>query len=392
MLGEGNIGGPGTKDTNGTLQYAVDTEGKYPYLWDVAAKTWTVSKTVRNVFTMGSGGPTSGTKMETNNWMTGGSGHGGKIGPELGIGFALEKGAPTAPVMALKSCIGNRALGWDLLPPGTKSWDWTDPKNASIVYNYAGYGESPARCLKSDRGTAACKPISWKAGCQYDGDIKRANDVLADLGTYYPGATEYEVAGFFWWQGDRDSRDQGLSDEYEKNLVNMIKALRKQYNVPNAPFVTASLGQSTLPASACPGNCGGEILQVRPPPASASLATSTSHPPPPRLPFAWPMARPCSLMKPLTRPNPNPDPAGHAQRRQHDQVSRVQGQRGRGGLAPALHWLLLRQPLRPRRAHLHERGPGHGRSDGEDALSDLVWIRRYGARSDLTSILIDLSG
>ena len=34
-------------------------------------------------------------------------------------------------------------------------------------------------------------------------DFKRADDVLADFGTYYPGATndDYEIAGFFWWQG-----------------------------------------------------------------------------------------------------------------------------------------------------------------------------------------------
>jgi len=28
-----------------------------------------------------------------------------------------------APVMILKSCIGNRALGWDLLPPGSKEFE-----------------------------------------------------------------------------------------------------------------------------------------------------------------------------------------------------------------------------------------------------------------------------
>ena len=43
------------------------------------------------------------------------------------------------------------------------------------------------------------KPIAWTAGIQYDGDLKRADDVLAALPTYYPGATGYEIAGFFWW-------------------------------------------------------------------------------------------------------------------------------------------------------------------------------------------------
>jgi hypothetical protein len=36
----------------------------------------------------------------------------------------------------------------------------------------------------------------------------------------------------------------GLSGRYEYNLVNLIKQLRKQFNAPNAKFVTASLGQT----------------------------------------------------------------------------------------------------------------------------------------------------
>ena len=239
------------------------------YLWDAATKNWTVSKTVRNVFTMGSGGPTSKPTLQTNNWMTGGDGHRGSIGPELGIGFTLEKAAPADPIMALKSCIGNRALGWDLLPPTQKSFDWTDPKNSSLVWTYAGYGQSPNRW---EKGTTPV-PIGWTAGCQYDGDLKRADDILADLKTYYPAATTYEVAGFFWWQGDKDSRDAALTEHYEENLVAIIKALRLKYKVPNAPFVTASLGQSTLPASACPGNCGGGILQ-----AMLNVADVTKYP------------------------------------------------------------------------------------------------------------------
>jgi hypothetical protein len=274
MLGEGKIGGTATEG-NTTLHYSVE-HGMYPYLWDEASKNWTSSKTVRNVFNMGSGDPTSKAQLLTNNWMNGGDGHKGSIGPELGIGFALEAHSPTIPTMALKSCTGNRALGWDLLPPGTKSWDWTDPTNASLVYNYAGYHESPARCLKSERGNnATCAPIAWIAGCQYDGDFVRAQTVLKDIGTYYPGATEFEVAGFFWWQGDRDSRDLGLTEQYEFNLVALIKQLRTQYNAPNAPFVTASLGQSTLPTPAvpCGGNCGGGILQ-----AMLNVANSEKYP------------------------------------------------------------------------------------------------------------------
>jgi hypothetical protein len=193
---------------NNTLAQAVEA-GKYPYLYDAANKSWTTSTTVRNVFNMGGGGPcgapcansstpTVNGSIQTNSFMNGGDGHRGSIGPELGIGAMLEQHSPTTRIMLLKSCIGNRALGWDLLPPTQKSFDWPDPNNSSLVWTYAGYHQSPNRW---EKGTTPV-PIGWEAGLQYDGDLKRADDVLADFGTYYPGATndDYEIAGFFWWQ------------------------------------------------------------------------------------------------------------------------------------------------------------------------------------------------
>jgi hypothetical protein len=66
---------------------------------------------------------------------------------------------------------------------------------------------------------------------QYDGDVARAKQALAELDKYYPGAKKYEVAGFLWWQGDRDSRSAALSGRYEKNLVHLIKQLVKDFSV-----------------------------------------------------------------------------------------------------------------------------------------------------------------
>ena len=131
MLGEGKIGDLSNPSAiNHSLAQAV-TEGKYPYLYDKATKNWTTSKTVRNVFVMGSGGVgTSAT--QTNAWMNGGQGHRGSIGPELGIGGTLEAAMDTEPIMMLKSCIGDRALGWDLLPPGQKGYTYNN-------FTYAGY-------------------------------------------------------------------------------------------------------------------------------------------------------------------------------------------------------------------------------------------------------------
>ncbi len=229
MLEMGKVAG----DKEGTLEYAIKNEGLYPYLVDDAGQ-WTVREDVRNVAVMGSGGPGK-TRVRKNDWL---QVSGGKIGVEIGIGSYLGH-FHDEPVLILKSAIGNRSLGWDLLPPGSPSYEFTDPKDGK-TYVYAGYGQSP---LRWEKGTEP-KPIGWKAGLQYDGDIARAKEVLNDLSEYYPGAKEYEVAGFFWWQGDKDRYNAGHSQKYEQNLVNLIKSLREEFNAPQAKFVCATLGQT----------------------------------------------------------------------------------------------------------------------------------------------------
>jgi hypothetical protein len=241
MLGFGKVAG----DKDGTLEYAVKTKKLYPYLVDDDGN-WTERKDVRNVFIMGSGLRNMGVKQ--NQWLTT---RGGKIGPEIGIGHHVGE-ATDAPVLILKSCIGNRALGWDLLPPGGEGFEFTDPKGVTWVH--PGYKGSPERWKKGE----APKKINWYAGMQYDGDIARAKKVLSELDKHYPGAKKYEVAGFFWWHGDRDSRSAALSSRYEKNLVHLIKTLRKDFNAPNAKFVCASLGQSKKGAT----DGGGKILNA----------------------------------------------------------------------------------------------------------------------------------
>ena len=81
--------------------------------------------------------------------------------------------------------------------------------------------------MRWPQGTAPCG-VNWAAGIQYDGDTYRADKVLSNISTFYPGSSCYDVVGFFWWQGDRDSRDMGLSEHYEQNLVALIKQLRVQ--------------------------------------------------------------------------------------------------------------------------------------------------------------------
>ena len=229
-------------DKEGSLEYAVKNENLYPFMID-ASGNWTKRQDVRNVHVMGSGGPGK-TSVRRNDWLTV---SGNKIGIETGIGHQLGN-ALDAPVLILKSSIGNRSLGWDLLPPGSPSYEYEltvknrqTKEDETKTYVYAGYGQSPD---KWEKGTEP-KPIGWKAGVQYDGDIARAKDVLKELDKFYPGASGYEIAGFLWWQGDKDRYNEGHAAMYEKNLNNLIAALRRDFDAPNAKFVCATLGQTS---------------------------------------------------------------------------------------------------------------------------------------------------
>ncbi len=215
MMGQSNMLGFGNA---GQLK-GVAAE-KYPYIVDDAGN-WNVRKDVRNVFFCMA-------ELKYNDWLTGENGNGsGKFGPEIGIGNYLGY-ALDAPVMILKSCVGNRALGWDLLPPSAVG---TGVGGKS----YQGDSESSNRKVKE--GNAG-----WYAGLQYDQDVGAAQNALRELATYYPGATKYEVAGFFWWQGNAE-KGKGNVDTYDKNLAFLFNDLRKDFNAPNAKFVCATLGE-----------------------------------------------------------------------------------------------------------------------------------------------------
>lgn len=253
LLGQSNMVGAGRVrgEQDGTLENAVKNKGKYPYLVDEDGN-WIERKDVRYVRVMTSGSRVSNRAIN-NEWMII---KGGKIGPEYGIGNYLGH-AFDAPVLILKSCIGNRALGFDLLPPGSERFEFeeTDKKTGKTkTMVHAGYKEFGIW----EKGTEP-PTEGWYAGCQYDGDIGSAKKVLSELEKYYPGAKGYEVAGFFWWQGDKDRPRTYWAEQYEKNLVQLIKALRKDFDAPDAKFVCATLGQTNKGA----GGNDGKILEAQ---------------------------------------------------------------------------------------------------------------------------------
>lgn len=252
LLGQSNMVGLGKIEGGDvSLTHAVKEKKLYPYLVDESGE-WTERKDVRYVRVMhGRGG---GTQLLNNEWMTVKTCK--TIGPEFGIARHVGS-AVDAPVMILKSCIGNRSLGWDLLPPGSERYEFVvkDRQGVEKTMVYAGYRDrpdswemDPAKGLATEPGPwldKAGKPIDWYAGKQYDSDVEKARKVLAELGQYYPDATEFEVAGFFFWQGEKDAGNPGHASRYEENLVRFIERLREDFDAPDAKFVLATLGEST---------------------------------------------------------------------------------------------------------------------------------------------------
>lgn len=81
-------------------------------------------------------------------------------------------------------------------------------------------------------------------------DIRQA---LADLKTDFKGydGRGYELAGFVWYHGWNDGVDPKKAvPEYEQNLVNLIKDVRKELKTPNLPVV---IGELTGPWVKAPG-------------------------------------------------------------------------------------------------------------------------------------------
>lgn len=252
MLGFGRVG---PKETKGSLEYMIKEKGKFGFLIDDAGK-WTVRKDVRFVHVMDQRG-VDYKDMEKfqdvkNEWLT----VNGNFGPELGFGHVMGH-LLDEPVLVLKACIGNRSLGWDLLPPGSERWEF----EGKI---YAGYKDV---ATSWDKGTEP-KAVPWYAGRQYDADTAHAKAVLKNLKKYYPDYQDqgYEIAGFVWWQGHKD-QNAAHASRYEHNLVQLIKSLRKDFDAPNAKFVLAT---------GC-GNPGRESFGLKIAEAQLAIADAKKH-------------------------------------------------------------------------------------------------------------------
>jgi hypothetical protein len=208
-------------DVPGTLNTLVREEGKFPYLIDKEGN-WISRGDVwyKGVVT-----------ATADKWLGIGCGAGpGQIGPELGFGHKVGD-FHEEPVLILKASQGNRSLAWDFLPPGSERHEVGDTV-------FAGYKDPQPSWKKGEEPQAG----TWYAGKQYDDCFNAAKEVLKNFDESFPHwkGRGYEIAGFAWFQGHKDTGSEVHAKRYEQNLVQLIKSLRKEFDAPNAPFVVAT--------------------------------------------------------------------------------------------------------------------------------------------------------
>jgi len=185
---------------NGDLEAVAKREGKFPWLVDAAGE-WSVRHDVyfqeARLAKDGRGSLLSATS------------NGKSIGPELGFGHVLGT-FHDEQVLLIKTAQGNRSLGFDFRPPSSGR---TDPGNEF-------------------------------ESAEYKLMVEGVRKTLANIDKVVPGYKDqgYEIAGFVWFQGHKDSFSEVLIEEYEKHLVNLINDVRREFKTPKLPAVVATVG------------------------------------------------------------------------------------------------------------------------------------------------------
>ncbi|MEO0509193.1 MAG: sialate O-acetylesterase [Verrucomicrobiota bacterium] len=188
------------QDGRGSLRFEVNTKPKrYAHLveadgsWVVRDDVWirylSNNSSIQGPLTIG-----FGAKSHT-------------IGPEFGFGFVVGD-TFEQPVLLIKTAWGGKSLAKDFRPP-------------SAVAQRGG-----------------------EIGAYYELILKHIRDTLIDRDSLFPELVgrEFEFAGFGWHQGWNDGGNIVSVDEYEANLADFIRDVRRELGNPELPFVIAGTG------------------------------------------------------------------------------------------------------------------------------------------------------
>jgi hypothetical protein len=209
LAGQSNMEGQGVADLEGknynegrgTLNFCLKDPAKaslYKHLKDDKGQ-WTVRDDVW-VWYKPENGPVKSGPLTLGFTVYGGKHH---FGPELQFGHVIGDYF-TNQVLLIKTAWGGKSLYQDFRPPSS----------------------------------------GGEVGPYYTKMVEEIREALGNLQKYFPNydGSGYELAGFVWYHGWNDGCDpKNAVPEYEKNLVNLIKDMRKDLNAPNLPAVIGEL-------------------------------------------------------------------------------------------------------------------------------------------------------
>jgi len=201
LAGQSNMEGqgvvkmdPARNDGKGTLEFLVKdpaTSDRFKHLVD-AKGAWVVRSDVWIWYLGRKGGLTVGYGAKA-----------GLIGPELQFGNLMGDYFENQ-VLLIKLAWGGKSLAKDFRPPSS----------------------------------------GGEVGPFYAEIVKQTKEVLANLKANFPDydGRGYELAGFGWHQGWNDGCSPVQAAEYEKNMANFIRDIRKDLGAKDLPFVIANSG------------------------------------------------------------------------------------------------------------------------------------------------------
>jgi alpha-galactosidase len=149
-------------------------------------------------------------------------GDGKKIGPEYAFGLSIAEKID-GPILLIKASWGGKSINYNFRPPSAGAYQLNEKQKTSD---------------KADE-------IKKNAGLNYRMMNEAVHNVLDNLKDHHPAydaKAGYEIAGFVWFQGYNDQFSPEFRDNYKANMITFIKDVRKEYKMPNMPFVIGVLG------------------------------------------------------------------------------------------------------------------------------------------------------
>ena len=146
-----------------------------------------------------------------------------KIGPEYSFGLSIAQKVD-GPILLIKTSWGGKSLNYNFRPPSAGKY----------VLNE-----------KEKNGKKSPEEIMENASLNYRLMNEAIRNVLGNLKENHPSydaKAGYEIAGFVWFQGFNDQFSDEFRNNYKDNMIHFIKDIRKEYEVPNMPFVIGVLG------------------------------------------------------------------------------------------------------------------------------------------------------